>query len=102
MHGPEKSDFFRRPVTEISTPGMDRSILVSPSKKKETILATSFLDRLAFLNRGRVLPLGLACLGADIPEKKLGFYRGIKENQGNAKENEPRPGSADSKKLQNP
>ena len=54
LQNPRKSrkcDFFRHQIVPNSITGMERSILNTLWKKNETILFSSFLVRLAFLNR---------------------------------------------------
>ena len=77
--GARKSDFSRQKNVFFPMAGMDRSTLISQIKKKETILATSFLVRLAFLNRVVLMPTGTARPERECFSKPRALARGIEE-----------------------
>ena len=76
--GPKNPIFPSKKVL-FSLAGMDRSTLISQIGKKETILATSFLVRLAFLNRVVLVPTGTARPGRECVSKPRALARGIEE-----------------------
>ena len=83
--GAQKSDFSRRKNVFFPMAGMDRSTLISQIKKKETILAMSFLVRLAFLNRDVTPTMEGGDPGATVGEPFKTNKKSIKTNKNQQK-----------------